>query len=329
MFATTTGDRGAVTDAQSETIEAADVDRELEAAIEPWLEHMRWRADFRSWRDGRLWQEKRQKGTLNNLRAFLRAASRPNVNGNARASNGDARADEVAQTGDALAGRLVLDLGCGMGGLSTALALEGATVLPVDFNRHYCHITRLRGMRYGLDLSPINAAGEALPFPDAHFDIVMCVDVLEHVRDPEALLAEISRCLKPGGLCQITAINRFAFRDPHYHVRLVNWLPRRLSDAYLRLVRRSKDNALFADRQTLSEMHYYTYRGLETLLARHGLTGLAESGELKLKRRAGGLKGLLRRAGLLGLAYKTYRSLYKSTYVCMAVKRQPTLTEVK
>jgi 2-polyprenyl-3-methyl-5-hydroxy-6-metoxy-1,4-benzoquinol methylase len=208
-----------------------------------------------------------------------------------------------------------------MGGLSTALALEGATVRPVDFNRHYCHITRLRGMRYGLDLAPINAAGEALPFPDAHFDIIMCVDVLEHVRDPEALLAEISRCLKPGGLCQITAINRFAFRDPHYHVRFVNWLPRRLSDSYLRFVRRSKDNALFADRQTLREMHYYTYRGLETLLARHGLTGLAESGELKLKRRTGGLKGLLRRAGLLGVAYRTYRSLYKSTYVCMAVKR--------
>jgi 2-polyprenyl-3-methyl-5-hydroxy-6-metoxy-1,4-benzoquinol methylase len=322
MFATTTGDRGAVTEGGRGTVEAADVDRELEAAIEPWLEHMRWRADFRSWREGRLWQEKRQKGTLNNLRVFLRVASRSNTNGNARASNGDARAAEVAQTDDALAGRLVLDLGCGMGGLSTALALEGATVSPVDFNRHYCHITRLRGMRYGLDLSPINAAGEALPFPDAHFDIVMCVDVLEHVRDPEALLAEISRCLKPGGLCQITAINRFAFRDPHYHVRFVNWLPRRLSDAYLRLVRRSKDNALFADRQTLREMHYYTYRGLETLLARHGLTGLAESGALKLEKRLGGWKSLLQRGGLAGFAYKTYRSLYKSTYVCMAVKRQ-------
>jgi 2-polyprenyl-3-methyl-5-hydroxy-6-metoxy-1,4-benzoquinol methylase len=314
MSTTTTRESEAVTDARAATVEAADVDRELEAAIEPWLEHMRWRADFRSWREGRLWQEKRQKGTLNNLRAFLRVG--------ARASNGGAKS-EVS-----LVGRLILDLGCGMGGLSTALALEGATVRPVDFNRHYCHITRLRGMRYGLDLSPINAAGEALPFPDAHFDIVMCVDVLEHVRDPEALLAEISRCLKPGGLCQITAINRFAFRDPHYHVRFVNWLPRRLSDAYLRLVRRSKDNALFADRQTLREMHYYTYSGLETLLARHGLTGLAESGELKLKRRTGGLKGLLRRVGLLGVTYKTYRSLYKSTYVCMAVKRKPTLTGV-
>jgi len=296
---TTTGGRKAVTESKAATLEASDVDGELEAAIEPWLEHMRWRADFRSWREGRLWQEKRQGGTLKNLRAFLRAAK-----------------DE-----ESLAGRRVLDLGCGMGGLSTALALEGADVSSVDFNRHYCHITRLRGLRYGLALAPINAAGEALPFPDAHFDIVMCVDVLEHVRDPEALLSEISRCLKPGGLCQITAINRFAFRDPHYHARLVNWLPRRAADAYLRLFGHAKDNARFRDRQTLQEMHYYTYRGLGRLLARHGLSGLVESGELKLSKRLGGWKGLLQRAGLAGLAYRTYRGLYKSTYVCMAVKR--------
>ena len=307
-----TRESGTMADGRSAAVEAAEVESELEAAIEPWLEHMRWRADFPHWREGRLRQEERQKGTLNNLRAFLQVAARSNVNGNASASNVD---------DGSLAGRLVLDLGCGMGGLSTALALEGADVRPVDFNRHYCHITRLRGLRHRLDLSPINAAGEALPFPDAHFDVIMCVDVLEHVRDPEALLAEIGRCLKPGGLCQITAINRFAFRDPHYHVRLVNWLPRRLSDAYLRLVRRSKDNALFADRQALGEMHYYTYRGLERLLARHGLDGLVESGELKLKRRLTGWKGLLQRGGLANLAYKTYRGLYKSTYVCMAVKR--------
>src|ERR1051325_6991843 len=306
--ATATGE--ATADSKAATLKVADVDGELEAAIEPWLEHMRWRADFESWRDGRLWQEKRQSGTLKNLRAFLKAASRPNGNENARASQGPKTPKtpktEETLTEGTLAGLLVLDLGCGMGGLSTALALEGADVRSVDFNRHYCHITRLRGMRYGLELAPINAAGEALPFPEAHFDVVMCVDVLEHVRDPEALVAEISRCLKPGGVCQITAINRFAFRDPHYHARLVNWLPRRFADRYLRRFGHTKDNARFKDRQTLQEMHYYTYRGLERLLARHGLDGLVESGELKLSKRLAGWKGLLQRTGLAGLAYKTY-----------------------
>jgi 2-polyprenyl-3-methyl-5-hydroxy-6-metoxy-1,4-benzoquinol methylase len=311
--------------------DAAEIDRALEAAIDPWLAHMRWRSDFAEWRERRLWQERRQEGTLRNLRAFLRLAAQSNGRRDAPASNGDglpatngdggARADKDAKDADVLAGRQILDLGCGMGGLSTALALAGARVQPLDFNPHYCEITRLRGRRYGLSLSPVNAAGEALPFPDARFDIIMCVDVLEHVADPERLVAEVSRCLKPGGLCQITAINRFAFRDPHYHARLVNYLPRRFAEGYLRLAGRAKERARFSDRQALAEMHYYTYAGLRRLLARHGLACVVESGELKLKRRLGGWKGLLQRCGLAGVAYKTYRTLYQSTYVCMAVKR--------
>lgn len=288
-----------------------EVDRELEAAIDPWLEHMRWRADFAEWREGRLWQEKKQRRTLDHLRSFLRFADQSNGNGHAR-----------PQSSDVLSGRLILDLGCGMGGLTTALALEGASVQPLDFNRDYCRITRLRGTRYGLRLQPVNAAGEHLPFADGRFDLVVCMDVLEHVSDPEKLISEISRCLKPGGLCQLTAINRFAFRDPHYHVRFVNWLPRRLAAPYLRLAGRSKDNARFTDRQTLREMHYYRYGQLAKLCARHGLVSLAESGELKLKKRLAGWKGLLQRARLLGLAYKTYRACYQSTYLVLAVKER-------
>lgn len=288
-----------------------EVDRELEAAIDPWLEHMRWRADFAEWRENRLWQENKQQHALGHLRAFLRFAEQSNGNGPA-----------APQPSDVLSGRLILDLGCGMGGLTTALGLAGASVQPLDFNPHYCRITRLRGTRYGLRFSPVNAAGEHLPFADGRFDLVVCMDVLEHVQDPEKLISEISRCLKPGGMCQLTAINRFAFRDPHYHVRFVNWLPRRLADAYLRLVGRSKDNARFSDRQTLGEMHYYRYGQLGKLFARHGLVSLAESGELKLKKQLAGWKGLLQRGGLLGLAYRTYRACYKSTYLILAVKEK-------
>src|ERR1044071_8608831 len=100
----------------------ADINREIEAAIDPWLEHMRWRADFAKWREGRLWQEKRQRPTLDHLRSFLRFAEQPKGNGHAR-----------REPADVLSGRLILDLGCGMGGLTTALALEGASVQPLDF----------------------------------------------------------------------------------------------------------------------------------------------------------------------------------------------------
>jgi 2-polyprenyl-3-methyl-5-hydroxy-6-metoxy-1,4-benzoquinol methylase len=285
----------------------------LAAAIDPWLEHMRWRADFDQWRERRLWQENTQTSTLNNLRSFLSAAETKSIDGQTRPASG-------SPTKDYLAGRSVLDLGSGMGGLSTALALAGAEVLPLDFNSAYCHITRLRGMRYGLNLAPVNGAGESLPFATAQFDIIVCMDVLEHVQDPEKVVAEISRCLKPGGLCQVTAINRFAFNDPHYHLRFVNWLPRRLAPAYIRLAGRAKDNSRFADRQTLDEMHYYRFGQLKKLFARHGLSGFLDAGEIKLKRRLAGWKGLLQRTGLLKVGYPAYRSLYKSTYVVMAVK---------
>ncbi|HEY0377652.1 MAG TPA: class I SAM-dependent methyltransferase [Pyrinomonadaceae bacterium] len=289
-----------------------EVNRELEAAIDPWLEHMRWRADFAEWRERRLWQENKQQATLGHLRSFLRLAGQLNGNGHA----------PDAPAPDALRGRLILDLGCGMGGLTTALALAGASVQPLDFNPHYCRITRLRGSRHGLRLSPVNAAGEHLPFADGRFDLIVCMDVLEHVSDPEKLISEISRCLKPGGLCQLTAVNRFAFRDPHYHVRFVNWLPRRLANPYLRLVGRSKDNARSSDRQALREMHYYRYGQLTKLFARHGLAHVAESGELKLKKRLAGWRRLLQRGRLLGPAYKTYRACCKSTYLVLAVKEE-------
>jgi 2-polyprenyl-3-methyl-5-hydroxy-6-metoxy-1,4-benzoquinol methylase len=289
-----------------------DINTALAAAIDPWLEHMRWRKDFDEWRNARLWQEKTQRNTLNHLREFMRLIAEP--------VEGRTAIPDNCASKDSLKGRVILDLGSGMGGLSTALALDGAFVLPLDFNPEYCRITRLRGMRYGLNFLPVNAAGEALPFRAGHFDIIICMDVLEHVQDPEKVLAEISRCLKPGGFCQITAINRFAFNDPHYHLRFVNWLPRFLAPSYLRLAGRAKDNSRFADRQTLEEMHYYRYRQLKGLFARHGFSDLLDSGEIRLRKHLSGWKGLLQRSGLLPVLYKMYRSFYKSTYVVMAVK---------
>jgi ubiquinone/menaquinone biosynthesis C-methylase UbiE len=292
----------------SNTLER-EIDKELEAAIDPWLEHMRWRPDFSKWREGRLWQEKKQKRTLGILSLFLQEAY----------GKGSSRAD--------LKGLRVLDLGCGMGGLSTALALEGALVTSMDYNPAYCGITRLRGQRYDLSLSPVNAAGEALPFANGAFDVVICMDVLEHVQQPEKMLAEINRVLQPKGLLYFTAINRYAFNDPHYHVRGVNWLPRRMASRYLSLFGRQKDNSRFRDRQTLDEMHYYRFGDLLPLARRHRFNELKELGELELSSAGENLKGWkkklyrgLQQARLLVPAYRLYRAYYKGTYQLMLLK---------
>ena len=55
---------------QAEEPGQTEIDKALEAAIDPWLEHMRWRPDFEQWRNRRLWQENKQKRTLEILRLF-------------------------------------------------------------------------------------------------------------------------------------------------------------------------------------------------------------------------------------------------------------------
>lgn len=121
-----------------------------------------------------------------------------------------------------LNGQFALDLGCGYGGISITLAQNGATVVGLDYE-----LQRLRGAHIraaddhrvsGIYL--VQSAGEDLPFTDEAFDIVVCNDVLEHVRSSNRTLQEIGRTLKAGGWLYLTFPNRFSpanlWSDPHY-----------------------------------------------------------------------------------------------------------------
>jgi len=270
---------------------------ELTRRIDHWLAHMTWRPDFERWRKGRIWQERTQEERL----------------------------CLIAHYGGALPGRRILDLGSGMGGTSVALGLAGAAPLAFEYNRAYCDIIRLRAGRYNLGLPVVNGAGEQLPFGDASFDLVIAWDVVEHVQNPALLLAELARVLRPGGRVLLTVINRFAFRDPHYHLPLLNWLPRRLAEAIIERRGRSKSGADFSDRQSLSEIHYYTMAGFRQLAVRYGFR-VGDIREDRVRRNqgsAGGLKGrardLLGRLGLARVAYIAYRSLFQGTYELLLV----------
>jgi ubiquinone/menaquinone biosynthesis C-methylase UbiE len=211
----------------------------------------------------------------------------------------------------------LLDLGAGMGGFAVAAALRGAQVTASEYNPAYCAIVRLRAERHGLSLPIFNAAGEALPFPEASFDTVVAWDVIEHVQSPTEMLAEIARVLRPGGHCLLTAINRRAWVDPHYHIRGINWLPRPLAEAIIARRGRAKAGAGFRDMQRLSAMHYYHYGQFVRLCQRHGfrVKDLRQEqlrrGELRSprpSRRA--MRAALRALGLEGLAYRAQRRWY-------------------
>ena len=268
-------------------------DAQLAALIDPWLQHMRWRSDFTAWRHKRLHSEDYQDETLG----------------------------QVVEIAGPLAGAQILDLGCGMGGFAVAASLQGADVTALDYNPAYCAITAVRGERHHLTLPVCNAAGEALPLPAARYDIVTAWDVIEHVQDPARMLAESARVLRPGGYVFLTAINRYAYRDPHYHLPLINYLPRPVAEAIIRLRGRTKGGAPFSDRQRLSEMHYFTFGEFVALARRYGFATLdlderrIQRGELAVRRpRRRKVLQMMAQLGLVQPLYKVVRTLYQGTY---------------
>ena len=109
------------------------------------------------------------------------------------------------------AGRDVLDLGCAGGFMAEALAKRGARVTGIDPAAQAVDAGRRHAAADGLGIRYDVGVGEALPYGDASFDIVVCVDVFEHVSDLAAVLREIARTLRPGGVLLYETINRNFF----------------------------------------------------------------------------------------------------------------------
>ncbi|PWR03610.1 3-demethylubiquinone-9 3-O-methyltransferase [Meridianimarinicoccus roseus] len=105
-------------------------------------------------------------------------------------------------------GRKVLDLGCAGGFMAEALAQRGAEVTGIDPSTGAIGAARAHAAQAGLAVKYDVGQGEALPYDDGTFDRVVCVDVLEHVGDLGAVLDEVRRVLRPGGLFLFDTINR-------------------------------------------------------------------------------------------------------------------------
>ena len=100
----------------------------------------------------------------------------------------------------------VLDVGCGAGFLSNALALRGHVVTGIDVSARSLEAAA----RHDRTGRVHYCVGDALrlPFPSGAFDVACAMDFLEHVREPEAVIAEVARVLAPGGLFFFHTFNR-------------------------------------------------------------------------------------------------------------------------
>ena len=105
-------------------------------------------------------------------------------------------------------GKAVLDLGCAGGFMAEALEDRGARVSGIDPAADAIEAARRHAQNAGRRIEYSVGFGEDLPYAEEAFDAAVCVDVLEHVRDLDAVLGEVARVLKPGGLFLFDTINR-------------------------------------------------------------------------------------------------------------------------
>jgi 2-polyprenyl-6-hydroxyphenyl methylase/3-demethylubiquinone-9 3-methyltransferase len=109
---------------------------------------------------------------------------------------------------DGWQGKSVLDLGCGGGFMAEAMARRGAQVTGIDPSPKAIAAARAHAEASGLTIAYDLGSGENLPHADQSFDIVVCVDVFEHIDALDPVIAEIARVLRPGGLLLFDTINR-------------------------------------------------------------------------------------------------------------------------
>jgi 2-polyprenyl-6-hydroxyphenyl methylase/3-demethylubiquinone-9 3-methyltransferase len=118
------------------------------------------------------------------------------------------RLDYVDQRA-ALHGKNVLDVGCGGGILAESMAARGAKVTGIDLGGANIEVARLHLLESGLEVNYREVAVEQLAAESpASFDVVTCMEMLEHVPDPASVIAACGRLVKPGGLVFLSTINR-------------------------------------------------------------------------------------------------------------------------
>jgi 2-polyprenyl-6-hydroxyphenyl methylase/3-demethylubiquinone-9 3-methyltransferase len=108
-----------------------------------------------------------------------------------------------------LEGKAVLDVGCGGGILAESMAARGARVTGIDLGGANIEVARLHLLESGLEVDYREVAVEQLAAESpASFDVVTCMEMLEHVPDPASVIAACGRLVKPGGLVFLSTINR-------------------------------------------------------------------------------------------------------------------------
>lgn len=138
-----------------------------------------------------------------------------------------------------LAGQVVLDVGCGGGILTESLAKEGAFVTGIDLNESVIDIAKIHQIESGVKVNYLCMSIESLAEEKKQFDIITCMEMLEHVPDPMSVIASCAKLVKPGGHIFFSTLNRniksylFAIVGAEYILKI---LPKNTHD-YAKFIR--------------------------------------------------------------------------------------------
>jgi SAM-dependent methyltransferase len=172
-----------------------------------------------------------------------------------------------------LAGCSVLDMGAGTGGLLLACQQRGAArLLGLEVEPELYELAQLRLAGTGIEY--LLTDGNTVPLPEATFDVIFSVHVIEHVVSPLVYLAEMARLLRPNGVALLSCPNRLWPYEPHAQLPFLPYLPMTLAKALCNWRSRSKRVPERIRRQyhtgTLLS-HYFSFVGLRRLCRQAGL----------------------------------------------------------
>lgn len=166
----------------------------------------------------------------------------------------------------------VADIGCGAGTQARLWAEDGHQVCGADINEALVGLARKRAAHAGLAIDFQVASATALPWPDQSMDLCIAPELLEHVADWQAVLAELVRVLKPGGALFLSTSNRLCPLQEEFTLPLYSWYPGFVKRRVVELARTTRPE--LAGYAVYPAVNWFTFYQLRAHLAASGVASM-------------------------------------------------------
>ncbi len=186
----------------------------------------------------------------------------------------------------------VADIGCGAGTQARLWAADGHRVCGADINEALVGLARQRAARVGLAIDFQVASATALPWPDQSMDLCIAPELLEHVADWQAVLAELVRVLKPGGALFLSTSNRLCPRQEEFTLPMYSWYPGFVKRRVVELARTTRPQ--LAGYAVYPAVNWFTFYQLRAHLAGSGIASMDRFDMMDVGGRGPLVRGALR-----------------------------------